>query len=190
MRSKVRWCATWRFRCFLEVNVWVLHDVCRDTSLTETFNLKECHLFQSKLDSFKPDASVEYESCTPLRVQVWNKVYELNSSTPADTLRFLLLVIGFCTTPPVPLCDSVEFILAAVAECVSTDAGCPAPAPRPVPTLGPAERLPVLLPWRQQEHHTGGHQDVPQWMCVVVVVLGLGENVQTHPDQGTECPRD
>lgn len=83
-------------------------------------------------------------------------------------------------------CDSVEILLVALTESVPTNPGAPAPAP----SSAPAQHLPVLLLWGQQEHHAAGHQDVPQRVCVVVVVLGLSENVQTYPNEGAERPGD
>lgn len=90
---------------------------------------------------------------------------------------------------PARLCNSVEFVLAALTERVPTNPWSPAPAPVPAPAPAPAPalRLPFLLFGRQQEHNAGGHQDVPQWVCVVVVALRLGKNVQAYPDQGAEC---
>lgn len=82
------------------------------------------------------------------------------------------------------LCDSIEFLLAAVAERITTNPGSPAPSPGPSPASGPAQRLLLLLllPGWQQEHHAAGHQDVPQRVYVVVVVLRLSKHVQTHTD--------
>ena len=95
-------------------------------------------------------------------------------------------VTTFFSASPLRLCDSVQFVLAALTERVPTNPRSPAPAPAPAP----APRLPVLLLGRQQEHHADGHQDVPQRVRVVVVFLRLGENEQTHPDQGAQYPGD
>lgn len=76
--------------------------------------------------------------------------------------------------------DSAELVLAALAERVPTDPGSPAPAPASTPSYS----LPVLLLGGQQEDHAAGHQDVPQRVGVVVVVLGPGEDVQADPNQG------
>ena len=84
------------------------------------------------------------------------------------------------TESPDLLCDSVELVLAALTECVSTNPRSPAPAPTAASAT--AQHLPVLLLRWQQEHHAGGHQDVPQRVRVVVVVFCLGKNVQTYPD--------
>lgn len=86
------------------------------------------------------------------------------------------------------LCDGVQLVLAALTECISANPGSPAPPPVPAPASAPAQRLPVLLLRRQQEHHADGHQDVPQRVGVVVVVLRLGKYVQTHPDEGADRP--
>lgn len=81
--------------------------------------------------------------------------------------------------------DGVEFLLVVVfAERVSTEPRSPAPASTP------AQLLCVLLLRGQQEHHAAGHQDVPQRVGVVVVVLSLGENVQANSDEGTERSGD
>lgn len=92
----------------------------------------------------------------------------------------------FIATPRFFLRDSVEFVSAALAQRVATNPRPPAPAPAPAP----AQRLPFLLLGWKQEHHAGGHQDVPQRVSVEVVVLCLGKNVQAHPDQGTQRPGD
>lgn len=92
----------------------------------------------------------------------------------------------FLTAPLFRLCDSVEFVLAALTQCVPTNPGSPVPHPAPAPAKG---LLVPLLGW-QQEHHTAGHQDVPQRVRVVVVVLRLSKNVQAHPDQGAEGAGD
>lgn len=86
------------------------------------------------------------------------------------------------------LSDSVEFLLPAVTETVPTDPGSPAPspAPAPAPAPDPAQRLHVLLLRWQQEHHAGGHQDVPQGVRVIVVFLCLSKNVQAYPNQCTD----
>lgn len=86
--------------------------------------------------------------------------------------------------PPPLLRDRVEFVFAALAERVSTNPRPPAPPPAEAPA--PAQRLPVLLPRRQQEDHAAGHQDVPQRVRVVVVALRLGEDVQAHSDEGAQ----
>lgn len=54
----------------------------------------------------------------------------------------------------------------------------------PAEASAPPQRLSLLLLRRQQEHHAAGHQDVPQRVRVVVVVLRLSKNVQAHPHQG------
>lgn len=87
---------------------------------------------------------------------------------------------SFCAPSLLHLGDSAELILAALAERVAADLGPPAPAP------APSESLPVLLLGGQQEHHAGGHQDVPQRVGVVVVVFGPGEDVQADPSQGAD----
>lgn len=92
----------------------------------------------------------------------------------------------FIATPRFFLCNSVEFVSAALAQRVATNSRSPAPAPAPAP----AQRLPFLLLGWKQEHHAGGHQDVPQRVRVEVVVLCLGKNIQAHPDQGTHRPGD
>lgn len=89
---------------------------------------------------------------------------------------------GYITGGPALLCDCVELILLVLTERIPTDPRPPAPAEAPAP----AQLLHKLLLGGQQEDHAAGHQDVPDGVCVVVVVLRLGENVQAHPDEGAE----
>lgn len=102
---------------------------------------------------------------------------------------YLTIATECCFTAYDPLCDSIELILGALTQCVSTNPGSPVPVPVPAPSSAPAQ-IHVFFLRGQQEHHTAGHQDVPQWVCVIVVVLSLCENVQTHSNHGADCPRE
>ena len=82
------------------------------------------------------------------------------------------------------LCNGVQFVFAALAECVSTNPRPPAPGP--AEALCPAWFLPVFFFGRQQKNHAACHQDVPQRVCVIVVVLCLRKDEHTDCDESAE----
>lgn len=69
----------------------------------------------------------------------------------------------------------MKLFLLVEADFISTDFVCPTPG-----------RHALLTRW-QEKHHTGGYHDVPDRVCVVVVVVCLSEDVHTQAD---ECRYD
>lgn len=55
--------------------------------------------------------------------------------------------------------------------------------------VGPAPGGNVFLSRREEEDHACGHHDMPYGVCVVVVAVGLSEDVHTHSNQSRHNAR-
>lgn len=86
--------------------------------------------------------------------------------------------------------DVVALLFATLAQRIATNARSPAPRPIRPPSRRPVHIGRAPFTGREQEQHTGGHEDVPNGMRVEVVVLRLGKHVQAHPDESTQYSGD